>query len=137
MSRSWLLFLDDLIASAEKIGRLTSGRTIEQFVAEEAVFGHHLGSCEQARAGSAESCVGIARANGRWPGHGHWQRAVDAKQKQNLAATVLLMCARAMPCAAGVGAARASRHRGGAYRPMATARQEARSLGGRSNLKGG
>ena len=38
MSRSWLLFLDDLIASAEKIGRLTSGRTIEQFVAEEAVF---------------------------------------------------------------------------------------------------
>ena len=38
MSRSWLLYLDDLIASAEKIGRMTSGRMIEQFVADEAVF---------------------------------------------------------------------------------------------------
>ena len=38
MSRSWLLYLDDLIASAEKIGRLTRGRTIEQFVADEAAF---------------------------------------------------------------------------------------------------
>jgi hypothetical protein len=27
VSRSWLLYLDDLIASAEKIGRLTTGRT--------------------------------------------------------------------------------------------------------------
>ena len=38
MSRSWLLYLDDLIASAEKIGRLTTGRTIEQFVSDEAAF---------------------------------------------------------------------------------------------------
>jgi uncharacterized protein with HEPN domain len=38
VSRSWLLYLDDLIASAEKIGRLTSGHTIGQFVADEAAF---------------------------------------------------------------------------------------------------
>ncbi len=38
MSRSWLLYLDDLIASAERIGRLTVGRSIEQFVADEAAF---------------------------------------------------------------------------------------------------
>jgi uncharacterized protein with HEPN domain len=38
VSRSWLLYLDDLIASAEKIGRLTSGHSIEQFVADEAAF---------------------------------------------------------------------------------------------------
>ena len=38
VSRSWLLYLDDLIASAEKIGRLTAGRTTEQFVADEAAF---------------------------------------------------------------------------------------------------
>ena len=38
MSRSWLLYLDDLIASAQKIGRLTAGYTIEQFVADEAAF---------------------------------------------------------------------------------------------------
>ena len=38
MSRSWLLCLDDMIASAEKIGRLTSKRGLEQFVADEAVF---------------------------------------------------------------------------------------------------
>ncbi len=38
MSRSWLLYLDDLIASAEKIGRLVLGRTLDQFVADEAAF---------------------------------------------------------------------------------------------------
>ena len=38
VSRSWLLYLDDLIASAEKIGRLTAGHTITQFVADEAAF---------------------------------------------------------------------------------------------------
>lgn len=38
MSRSWLLYLDDLIASAEKIGRLTAGRNIEQFVGDEAAY---------------------------------------------------------------------------------------------------
>lgn len=38
VSRSWLLYLDDLIGSAEKIGRLTSGRTVQQFVSDEAAF---------------------------------------------------------------------------------------------------
>ena len=38
MSRSWLLYLDDLIACAEKIERMTSGRNFDQFVAEEAIF---------------------------------------------------------------------------------------------------
>lgn len=38
MSRDWLLYLDDLIASAEKIGRMTAGRSLDQFVAEEATF---------------------------------------------------------------------------------------------------
>ena len=38
MSRNWLLYLDDLIASAEKIARLVSGHSIEQFAANEAVF---------------------------------------------------------------------------------------------------
>jgi len=38
VSRSWLLYLDDPISSAEKIGRLTNGRTIGQFVADEAAF---------------------------------------------------------------------------------------------------
>ncbi|MBE2242193.1 MAG: DUF86 domain-containing protein [Burkholderiaceae bacterium] len=32
------MYLDDLIASAERIGRLTVGRSIEQFVADEAAF---------------------------------------------------------------------------------------------------
>ena len=48
MSRSWLLYLDDLIASAEKIGRITSGRMIEQFVADEAVFDAVLFNLETA-----------------------------------------------------------------------------------------
>lgn len=38
MSRDWLLYLDDLIASAQKIGRLTAGRTVGQFVTDEAAF---------------------------------------------------------------------------------------------------
>jgi len=38
VSRSWLLYLDDLIASAEKIGRLVAGHSREQFVADEAAF---------------------------------------------------------------------------------------------------
>ena len=29
MSRDWLLYLDDIIASAEKIARLTAGRDLE------------------------------------------------------------------------------------------------------------
>lgn len=38
MSRDWLLYLDDLIDSAEKIGRFVTGRTFETFVADDAVF---------------------------------------------------------------------------------------------------
>lgn len=38
MSRSWLLYLDDLIASAEKIGRLILGKTVSTFASDEAVF---------------------------------------------------------------------------------------------------
>lgn len=38
MSRSWLLYLDDLIQSAEKIGRLIAGRTYDEFTSDEACF---------------------------------------------------------------------------------------------------
>lgn len=38
MSRSWLLFLDDLIAAAQKIARLTHGRTVEHWCGDEAAF---------------------------------------------------------------------------------------------------
>jgi uncharacterized protein with HEPN domain len=38
VSRSWLLYLDDLIESAEKIGRLVAGRTLSTFTDDEAVF---------------------------------------------------------------------------------------------------
>jgi hypothetical protein len=36
VSRSWLLYLDDLIDSAEKIGRFVAGRTLDNFCADEA-----------------------------------------------------------------------------------------------------
>ena len=38
MSRSWLLYLDDLIESAEKIGRFVAGRTFASVSVDEAVF---------------------------------------------------------------------------------------------------
>ena len=38
MSREWLLFLDDLIASAQKVGRLTKGLDADQLAADEAAF---------------------------------------------------------------------------------------------------
>ena len=38
MSRDWLLYLDDLIDSAEKIGRFVTGRTFESFSLDEALF---------------------------------------------------------------------------------------------------
>lgn len=37
MSRSWLLYLDDLIASAEKIVRYTEDHTITSFSANDAI----------------------------------------------------------------------------------------------------
>lgn len=38
MSRDWLLYLDDLIDSAEKIGRFVAGRNFDTFVSDETVF---------------------------------------------------------------------------------------------------
>lgn len=38
MSRSWLLYLDDLIASAEKIGRFVQGHTGATFSCDEVTF---------------------------------------------------------------------------------------------------
>ena len=38
MSRDWLLYLDDLIASAEKIGRLIGGRDLAAVMKDEAAF---------------------------------------------------------------------------------------------------
>jgi uncharacterized protein with HEPN domain len=38
VSRDWLLYLDDLIASAEKIARLIAGRDLEALRADEAAF---------------------------------------------------------------------------------------------------
>lgn len=38
MSRSWLLYLDDLIAAGEKIGRLTHDHGGVSFATDEAVF---------------------------------------------------------------------------------------------------
>lgn len=38
MPRDWLLYLDDLIASGEKIGRLTAGRDVKALQADEAAF---------------------------------------------------------------------------------------------------
>ena len=38
MSRDWLLYLDDLIDSAEKIERFLKGRSPETFAADEMLF---------------------------------------------------------------------------------------------------
>jgi len=38
VSRSWLLYLDDLIESCEKIERFAGGRTMTSFIADEAAF---------------------------------------------------------------------------------------------------
>ncbi len=38
MSRDWLLYLDDLIDSAEKIGRFVAGLTFASFRSDEAIF---------------------------------------------------------------------------------------------------
>jgi uncharacterized protein with HEPN domain len=38
VSRDWLLYLDDLIASAEKIARFVSGQPYEKFVFDEVTF---------------------------------------------------------------------------------------------------
>jgi len=38
VSRDWLLYLDDLIASAQKIGRITAGLRQAQIVDNEAAF---------------------------------------------------------------------------------------------------
>lgn len=38
MSRDWLLYLDDLIDSAEKIGRFLQGRRFDAFTSDEMLF---------------------------------------------------------------------------------------------------
>lgn len=38
MSRDWLLYLDDILESAGKIGRLVRDRSYEAFVADEVAF---------------------------------------------------------------------------------------------------
>jgi uncharacterized protein with HEPN domain len=38
VSRDWLLYLDDLIDSAEKIGRFMAGLSFDAFTADEAIF---------------------------------------------------------------------------------------------------
>lgn len=38
MSRDWLLYLDDLVASAEKIGRLVAARDLPTLTADEAAY---------------------------------------------------------------------------------------------------
>ena len=38
MSRDWLLYLDDLIESAEKIQRFLHGKEFEDFIADEMLF---------------------------------------------------------------------------------------------------
>lgn len=38
MSRDWLLYLDDLIESAEKIRRFLQGRTFETFGTDQMLF---------------------------------------------------------------------------------------------------
>ena len=38
MSRSWLLYLDDLIESAEKIERFVAGRTLAAFSSDEVIL---------------------------------------------------------------------------------------------------
>ncbi len=38
MSRDWLLYLDDLIVAAEKIGRITAKHNAESLATEEAAF---------------------------------------------------------------------------------------------------
>lgn len=38
MSRDWLLYLDDLIASAEKVQRFLKGRSLDAFIADELLF---------------------------------------------------------------------------------------------------
>ena len=38
MSRDWLLYLDDLIDSAEKMQRFLKGRAFEEFASDEMLF---------------------------------------------------------------------------------------------------
>jgi len=72
VSRSWLLYLDDLIESAEKIGRLTAGRTFSTFASDEAAFDAVLFNMEVADAVQlvfplpADSpCVSLSAKSGR------------------------------------------------------------------------
>jgi uncharacterized protein with HEPN domain len=60
VSRSWLLYLDDLIASAEKIGRLTAGHTGPEIIWDAAnrhvpaLLDHALALCSTGADSKAE-----------------------------------------------------------------------------------
>ncbi len=49
MSRDWLLYLDDLIDSAEKIERFLKGRSLDAFTADELLFDAVLFNLEGSR----------------------------------------------------------------------------------------
>ena len=49
MSRDWLLYLDDLIASAEKVQRFLKGRSLDAFIADELLFDAVLFNLEHDR----------------------------------------------------------------------------------------
>ena len=71
MSRSWLLYLDDLIASAEKIGRFVAGRTFTEFSSDEAIFDAVLFNLqvigEAAKKLPADARAAIPEAGGSGP----------------------------------------------------------------------
>ncbi|MBE7422131.1 MAG: DUF86 domain-containing protein [Zoogloeaceae bacterium] len=88
MSRDWLLYLDDLIDSAEKIGRFVAGRTLESLVSDEAAFDavlfnlHVIG--EAVKKFPAEACAALPEADVAGPARlrdliAHHYFALDAE----------------------------------------------------------
>lgn len=67
MSRDWLLYLDDLIASAEKIGRLTAGRDLKALRQDEAAYDAVLFNLQII--GEAMKCLPPAQRAGLPPRH--------------------------------------------------------------------
>lgn len=61
MSRDWLLYLDDLIASARKIGRLTAGRDLDAVLFNLQVIG------ESAKRLPADALQQLPEAHRRGP----------------------------------------------------------------------
>ncbi len=61
MSRDWLLYVDDIIGSAEKVERFVRGRTFETFVSDDAIFDAVLFNL-QVIGEAAKSLPEVARA---------------------------------------------------------------------------